>query len=518
MERDLVPAEPGRTPGYWCTWGAQNYTMPDVELLNHSMIAANLTEEHMFGESGWATAAYEKVRPDLYILFDLGWDVPASTEFDEARWKLGSLSVADDKFPCCTGTATDRLRKLNERTRAAGWRGAGVWIACQAQGDGKDGRMLEGKALEDYWRERVRWSRHAGIEYWKVDYGARGPELRRLISHIAAEEAPELVIEHGKGVGPLNDEESWDPSWTMHGTGGYRAWDEGRVLAEAVELLQFSHVLRTYDVTAQLSIPTTLDRVAQILADAPADTNPEAILNAEDEVYLGAALGCALGVLRHPMWGELPGRAYDPFQVKHRTDEVVRAVRWQRIAPGMGIGAAPVRLSERRLKDAWTFREGDSWAPRVIGREVFQTAPAIVARGMPLPKVEAEGEPPYVVASRHPGGATAVAALARVSTERGIYRPRADVTVELADTAAPLGIFGHFRSLTLKLASKAGDVRLWAQDLAGDRALDVSDRVEQRGDRIRLEGALIDEIGLSAATAGDVSDPGMVLVIEPGPR
>src|SRR5919108_2358386 len=144
---NLVPAEPGRTPSYWCTWGAQNYAVTGVDELDHSMIAGNLTEAALFGPDSWARA-YAKVHGDLFLLYDLGWDVPKGTRFNPEGWRLGSLIVADDKFPCCSGTPAERLRKLDEVTRRAGWRGAGIWIPAQAHGDGRDGQRLEGGAPE----------------------------------------------------------------------------------------------------------------------------------------------------------------------------------------------------------------------------------------------------------------------------------------------------------------------------------------------------------------------------------
>jgi hypothetical protein len=511
----LVPEHPGPTPSYWCTWGAQNYTRAPVNEFDHSMVAGRLTEQNLFGPSGWARAFPEEIRADLYVVYDLGWDVPAGEEFDDARWKLGWLEVAPRKFPSCRGTATEGLRRLVEMTHEAGWRGAGIWVACQARGDGHHGRHLEGPALEEYWRERLRSSREAGISYWKVDYGARGDvEFRRMISRLAAEEAPDLVIEHGVGVGPLNDWTAWDPQWTTHGTGGYAAWNGGRILADAVELLSFSDVLRTYDVTTQLSLPTTLDRVAQVLAHATSG----GVVNCEDEPHLAAVLGLAMGVMRHPQWIDVEGKAYDPFQVRKRIDEVVRAVRWQRTAPAVKAGRTKVALGAERLGDTWPFREGDSWAPDSIGRSITQTAPAVVARGLPLPEVEAAGEVPYVAAARHPGGATAVGTFPRVLGERRLTLPLASVTLELAPETDVVGVFGRYERLVLRLGEGRRVARVRAQDLAGDEAVDVTDRVEVKEGTVVVPGTLIDEVGLSAATAGDLSEPGLVLKLEPPAR
>jgi hypothetical protein len=509
---NLVPTLPGPTPSYWCTWGAQNYAREPVNEFDHSMVAGRLTEENLFGPSGWARAFPEEVRRDLYVVYDLGWDVPEDEEFDDARWKLGWLTVAPGKFPSCRGTATDGLRRLVEMTREAGWRGAGIWVACQARGDGRNGQLLEGPALEAYWRERLRTSRDAGISYWKVDYGARGGDVgyRRMISRLAAEECPDLVVEHGVGVGPLNDWTAWDPEWTTHGTGGYAAWNKGRILADAVELLTFSDVLRTYDVTTQLSLPTTLDRVAQVLAQAESG----GVVNCEDEPALAAVLGLAMGVMRHPQWMDVEDKPYDPFRFRDRIDAVTRAVRWQRLAPAVRAGRTSVSLSAHRLVDAWPFREGDSWAPDVNGRAITQTAPAIVARGLPLPDVEARGEAPYVAAARHPDGATAVGTFPRVLAERRLTLPLARVTLDLAPETDVVGVFGRYERLVLRHGEGRTLARVRAQDLAGDEPVDVTDRVELKEGAVVVPGALIDEVGLSAATSGDLSAPGLVLKLE----
>ena len=69
-------------------------------------------------------------------------------------------------------------------------------------------------------------------------------------------------------------------------------------------------------------------------------------------MYVGAALGCSLGVLRFPKMGlRLSGDPdvfmAGPRQWKMRIDEVTRAVRWHRIAPPFT--AADI---ERQVKEA----------------------------------------------------------------------------------------------------------------------------------------------------------------------
>src|SRR5437899_929400 len=82
------------------------------------------------------------------------------------------------------------------------------------------------------------------------------------------------------------------------------------------------------------------------------------LLNVEDEVYVAAVLGCTMGVLRHPLEGVRPGPDTDlffngPRRAKRRMDEVVRALRWQRLAQPFSPGSGTVKVSEDVLTDSW---------------------------------------------------------------------------------------------------------------------------------------------------------------------
>ncbi len=133
---------------------------------------------------------------------------------------------------------------------------------------------------------------------------------------------------------------------------------------------------------------------------------------------------------------------------------------------------------------------------------------------MPLPKVSAVGERPFVVAGKNPRGPLAVAVLPRLSREKGIHDVLADVTIEAGDGAEPIGVFGHYRSLTINFSRAVAASRVLAQDLAGTHAVDITARIQRVGaNAIRLPGELIEQVGRSAASPGDVSDPGLVLVL-----
>ena len=519
---NLVPGTLNTTPDYWCTWGAQNFAADTVSLLNslnlggHSVTAGYVTEQWVFGPAGWSEAIPEKLRQDLILLFDVGWDVPAGEMFDDSRWKLGSLEVATDKFPSCTGDRKEKLKKLNSLVTGHGWKGTGLWLPSQAYNIDDPQEALSDSETEAFYQKAAEDCAEAGIKYWKIDYGSRGGDVqfRSMITRNAEKYAPGLLVEHGRGSGPLNDEECpWDTE-NFHGTGLYGNWDDGKVLQTAVDIAKVSHVLRTYDITQQLSIPTTLDRVTQIL-NALSGSGEEVIINCEDEPYIAAVLGCAMGVMRHPDMIYREGYNYDPFRFKYRMDEVLRSVRWHRLAPAWGAGRSTMNLDTLILHDSWFFEPGDAWAIWVTGRKIIQSAHARVARGMALAEVKVDGDPPFVICSKHPNGAVAIATLPRVSTEKQIYTPMADVTIRLDDLEVPVGIFGHFNSLRIEFdqAIKPGELQILGQDLASDKATDITSKVEIHPGYLYIPGDLITQTGTRAASKGDLSEPGMVMQI-----
>ncbi len=263
-----------------------------------------------------------------------------------------------------------------------------------------------------------------------------------------------------------------------------------------------------------------LDRLAPVLKASKTKPPAKGLISADDEAYMAAVLGCTMGILRHPMTGLRPSGDPDVFfggprQQRKRMDEITRAVRWHRIAPAFGVGTTGVALDSQSLYDAWTYNRGEFWASNLVGKMVRQGAPARITRGLPLPEVKAEHEPPFVIASRHPNGAVAVATLGRTMPEKGYFFSEADVTLEVGDLRGPIGVFGYYRSLTLVFDKPVSGKRIWAQDLAGEEATDITNQVKIDGNRVILSGELIKTIGLAAAGKDDVSDPGLVMVIEP---
>ena len=487
--RSLVPTTHSTAPNYWCTWAAQNYLYgqgqqeldaTQLEEANGAEFARSLLNEQVIlGPRGWSKVLHPRVREELYLLLDDGWEEGGTATFQLDR----------GKFPSFSGPPEQRLRGLNDSLRADGWRALGLWCRNPHGGDGD--------------RRCVSWSKFAGIPYLKVDRGDQSGSLARA----RARQGASITLEHIHRDGCLNGD------WQREGRFGVQPWGSIRQ-----KILSATDIYRTYDATAVLGVPTTLDRAAELLKGAAGHPEAQALLNVEDEVYIAAVLGCTMGVMRHPFRGLRPGEDTDVFlpptrQLKKRMDEVVRAIRWQRIAPPYPAGEGEVMLDSRALTDEWIFRRGETFATEIVGSRVRQGAPARVSRNMNLPLVSCEGEPPYVACTRFPSGAAAIGAFERVSTDKQAFQPKADIRWMVADAAGPFGIFGQFKSLTLVFSRPRQSGRILAQDLAGDTSIDITDEVRSNGSEIVVPGALIDRIGCSSAMSGDLSMPGLVLAV-----
>jgi len=316
-----------------------------------------------------------------------------------------------------------------------------------------------------------------------------------------------LTLEHVHGELPINGD------WQKDGRFGPQGWESRRM-----RILQNTDVYRTYDVTSILSLPTTIDRLAEMLKGSEGHPEVLGLLNVEDEVYVAAAMGCTMGILRHPLYGMRPGQDVDlffngPRLAKKRMDEVVRALRWQRIASPFSPGVGSVTISKEILTDSWTFEPGQTWQNNMIGATVRQGAPACIARNINLPEVRMKGERPFLFATRFPNGAVAVAAQERTTNGRAWYMPPCDVTLAVADAPGPYGIFGDFQSLTLTFDNAMQNKRILAQDLAGEESVDISNAVQRQGKSVSISGDIIRRIGLQNATPGDLSSPGLVIAV-----
>jgi hypothetical protein len=234
------------------------------------------------------------------------------------------------------------------------------------------------------------------------------------------------------------------------------------------------------------SVRVTINRIAGLLQHPREDWTSAGLINCEDEVYIGAGLGCAYGVMRHPLTGNMPDGRPDKFfmtearNLKCRIDEVTRAVRWHRIAHPFGV-------TDRETVDTAVFRD----SPQADG------APARVARGgLALPTVVVRDgmAAPYVLGSLHPDGEIALATIPR-RTPRGEVIHPAEIRLEIGAFERPIGVFGRYGSLTLVTTSDLAGKRILAQDLAGDIPVDITGEVHVDGGRLTIPGGVIERVG-----------------------
>ncbi len=477
----LVPDIPTTAPDYFCTWNVQGY---QSNYAGSSEMRAAINEKSMFGTGNWEgwVKFFPKIRGDLYFVMDDSWDIPQNVNSTSNKY-LGLVELDTTRFPSFTGNPAQRLIKLNEKVKSYGWKGVGGWICAQ------EAEIAANRnSVDDYWAERLKAAHEAGFDYWKVDWGkeSHNDEWRKNLTRLGRIYAPNLYIEH----------------------------------AMKNEYIEFSDVFRTYDVENITATPVTIQRVANLLK-YDARGNAKGIINCEDEPYIAVGLGCAIGVMRHPYKGNLPNGKQDYVfppvgrNYKNRLDEVARGVRWHRIAEPFGV-ANDAYVDSVKLNDHWEVRADETWVNRKAGEVVRESAPARISRNMPLPQVTASrgSEVPFVMASRYPNGATAIVTTERTLGRKCVLKPIV-VTAQMDDLYKPIGIFGKYKSLVLHFNEEIdlSAIQVLGQDLASDRAVEITDRLVVKGNRITVPGELIEAVGLMNATEGDESLPGLVIQV-----
>ncbi len=472
---NLIEEKQNPTPDYYCTWQTQLYACnnggPEKQ-------REYMTEENLFGggtAQGWVNF-YEKARKDLLLVMDDSWDVPIKNY----EKHYGSLVLDKEKFPSFyeENNPQKSLENLTKRVKQNGWKGLGGWVCAQ------ESPLYSEKSAEEYWIKRLKWCQSAGFSYWKVDWGekAKDLEFRRMLTNLQRQYAPDVVIEHA-------------------------------MLADAIG---FGEVFRTYDVPAIMSIPMTMQKTADCLTHTDGG-----MINCEDEVYTAAAIGCVMGVMRHQMCGDLPNGEPDlSFPAMHRniktkTAEILRAVRWHRMAPAFGVTVDDVWVSKERLTDYWDIEsqhaEFEKWWGFKDGERVEKTAPSAIARGTALPKIKPDknGLVPFAVSSKNPNGIISVATLGRTQGREYIL-PQCEVKID-GGNAEMFGIFGEYDRLIINTERESG--RIYIQDIASDAAADITDKVEFADNRLVINGKIIHDFGTAENSVGDTSEPGVVLKI-----
>lgn len=505
---NLVPDEPAVAANYWCTWYAQNYwqqrggEITNFKAINNPNAREELSYHHLYNEEdGWASTYLPRGRSDYYFLIDHGWQTKKKEERTvEGAKPFFSLQTDPRDFEeYADAEPQESLRLFNEEIISQGWRGLGIWV--------------RGTIDEETARTFVEWSKHAGIEYWKIDGGG----IQNFWSYkIKQQIFPELQLEYINGAPPLN------PNWDDPDKESYPSiFTSGKKQEEMLDILQNSDIFRTYDVAPLLVSTSTMQRVHDILLQTQNTSKYSSILNIQDDPQVAAGMGCLIATKRHPNYME---RTYNGEDFHHqmkgkrlvqkRMNEVERFGRWQRIAPAFSAGTGTYLASANFLKDSYPHTERDTWFKPCYGKVVYQSAPAIMARNMPLPKVKVDGDAPYVMASTYPNGPVCVTTEGRVKPEDQWYHPRATVSIQIKDASQPIGVFGHYKELVLEFVEPISISKLWAQDLLAENAVDILSKVEIDGNKMIISGDLIDKIGTQAGDEGDISVPGLIIKLE----
>ena len=484
---NLIPNIVNPTPDYYCTWQTQLYATSDGK---PEAQRASITEKSLFDNEksfGWAYF-YPEARCDLYFVMDDSWDVP----FDDYEKFYGSMILNGEKFPSyADGQNPEKAYKsLSDEFKKLGWKGLGGWICAQ-----ESCVYSENITDEEYWKKRLQWAQDGGLVYLKLDWGkkAQNAEFRKWLTDMAHKIAPDVIIEN----------------------------------AMTTEAIETSDVFRSYDVPALFSVPMTMKKLEQLLKNT-AKSGYGGLINCEDELYIAAAIGCSFGAMRHPYTGALPnGREDMSFpschrNIKSRVTEIIRAARWHRIAPAFAVDELKTHFSSQKLIDNWQFinpeAEIESWWPEALNIDFNKTdtasseAISAISRNMPLPKIETGNEIPFVVCSKNPSGAISIATLGR-TFKRDFYTPLCDITIN-GETADAFGIFGYYKNLYINTSLNTSNLKVYAQDLAGDTAYDITNDVKICNGIIIIPGNVIEEIGCMENKQNDLSEPGLVLKLK----
>ena len=171
------------------------------------------------------------------------------------------------------------------------------------------------------------------------------------------------------------------------------------------------------------------------------------------------------------------------------------------------------------LTDYWVLHENETWNKgRQTGSTLRESAPARVSRNMPLPIVDdPSDERPYILCSTYPTGAIAISAIGRAIGRQYICKEVA-VTAHAKDWYAPIGLFGYFKEVCLQYPEpiwhkRNRKPRVLAQDLAGEKAVDITTEVTIEKCKLTIPGEVIHRVGLMASSPGDLSAPGLVIRI-----
>ncbi len=483
---DLIPDKGYITGSYLCTWWNQSKAAAGLGLTGTGLSEWRdaLSYDALFGEKNFYHIVPRELRSGLIFLLDDGWDLPLGTPNDnEHRYLYGAVDPDSVKFAQFGDTPAKRLKGISDKLKEMGYAGLGLWISPQMRGETEYGAEVDLEEARLYWEERAKWCNYAGVLYWKVDWGNHDAddEYRRIMTECAHKYAPELMVEHAVIQMPCTHQN--------------RIADFAEERPRRVkEQMKFSDVYRTYDLLEPFDKVCTLQRAHEALLASDKSSTGLGLVNAENIYTIAATLGFTAGIMNY-------------------TSETAPCLKWHRIAPPFGINEASYAYSDERLEDSLYFEaEICDWAP-CKDKTVKESAPAIMARGCPLPTVLPCGDnAPFIIASKNPRtNAYSIASIRRtVDPNQAVYF-LADVTAYNADVNAPIGVFGVFNRLTVELeAPLKEDARVLMQNFYEDTAFDVTEMVEKHESSISFDGKLLRKLG---KTSVDVLDPAVVIKI-----
>ncbi len=479
---NLIPQESNITGNYLCTWWNQSKAAAGLGITGTGLSEWRdaLNQDALFGDKNYYHIVPEELRSGLIFLLDDGWDLPIGTPNDaEHRPFYGAVAPDAIKFSRFGTTPEERLKGISEKVKEIGYAGLGLWISPQERGEKE--YNAEGARL--YWEERAKWCHNAGVLYWKVDWGNHDfdDDYRKMMTECAHRYAPALMVEHAVVQMPCTHQ-NYSENFT-----------EERPRRVKYQMT-YSDVYRTYDLLTPFDKVCTLQRAHEALLCNGTTGTGLGLVNAENMYTIAAALGLTAGIMNY-------------------NEETAHCLKWHRISPPFGINECSYAHSEERLEDSLFFEaEICEWAP-CKGRTVRESAPAIMARGCPLPAVTPCGEnAPFIIASKNPRtNAYSVASIRRtIDPNQAVYF-LADVTVYEVDPSAPIGIFGIFSSLTIDFTAPIPrGARALTQNFGADTALDITELVNIEESSIKIDGKILRLLGKNS---NDVSEPAIIIKI-----
>lgn len=452
-----------KTYDYYCTWQAQNFLCQKKGVSNRDY----LDEEAIFNDKNGIVNAYPELRDSLYFVLDDGWDVPYSYNVKE-KYPFASHIIREDRFPSFKGTPQEKLKQMVDRIKSYGWKGVGIWVC--AQGYDKDyEKSIQG--LKNFFKERLLWSKYAGISYWKVDWGTYCNDVsyRKMLVNLGKEIYPELIIENAMCINPVNgfnNGEDEDKKYIF-------PWNN-EMVNYIDKVVKFSEVFRSYDVTEELSTTTTLERLIYLLKKS------KGIINAEDELYLAAVLGCSVGIERNKI-SRLDKKPTNNM-FNYKTNEVYAYVNYRKISSCFA--GTKLLTSKETFLDSCQF--GGYWCDNVTNALVKQICPCYVARNTSLPKVKALKEIPYVVCCKDLNNNYAIGTFKRLNYGND-NDYKVNVSVKISSLVDNIAIFSdHIKTLKVTFKENIIGKKFYLVNLIDNSKEDVTNSIVVKDNKMTI--------------------------------